>query len=99
MIWEGLGLHLKGVWDSLVCLLCTFRRFLTVFLVFEIALFSSIGLRWGPRDLLEKFWIDFGSILEGSGKVFGGFWKGLEGVWEDFGPYEQVVGRFWKCLA
>ena len=27
--------------------------------------------------LQEAFWIDFGSILEGSGKVFGGFWNGL----------------------
>ena len=50
--WEGLGLHLRGVWDSLGCLLCTLMRFLNVSLVFEIALFSSIGLRWGPRGLL-----------------------------------------------
>ena len=88
--WEGLGPHLRGVWDSLGCLLCTFRRFLSVSLVFEIALFSSIGLRWGPRGLLDQFWVDFG-----------GFWEVLEWILRDFGKF---LGRFSmsgppRCLA
>ena len=87
---EGLGPHLGGVWDSLGCLLCTFRRFLNVSLVFEIALFSSIGLRWGPRGLLDQFWM-----------VFGRFWEVFGWILGDFG---KVLGRFSmsgppRCLA
>ena len=63
--WEGLEPHLGGVWGSLGCRLCTHRRFLNVSLVFEIALFSSIGLRWGPRGLLARFRVDFERFWEG----------------------------------
>ena len=34
LIWEGLGLHLGGVWDGLGSLLGTFGRFWVAFLVF-----------------------------------------------------------------
>ena len=33
-IWEGLGLHLGGVWDGLGRPLGTFERFLVAFLIF-----------------------------------------------------------------
>ena len=72
-----------GVWDSLGCLLCTLRRFLNVSLVFEIALFSGIGLRWGPRGLLARFWVDLKPFGEGFGRVWGG-------LCDDFG---KVLGR------
>ena len=40
--------------------------------------------------------MDFGSILEGSGKVLGGFSEGLECFWMNFG---RLWERFWTCLA
>ena len=40
--------------------------------------------------------MDFGSILEGSGRVLGGFSEGLECFWMDFG---RLWERFWTCLA
>ena len=40
--------------------------------------------------------MDFGSILEGSGRGLGEFSEGLEGFWMDFGRFWE---RFWKCLA
>jgi hypothetical protein len=46
---------------------------------------SKMGSKRPFGSILEGFWKDFGD-------VWGGFWKDLE-------PYEQVVGRFWKCLA
>ena len=33
----------------------------------------------------RHFWMDFGSILRGSGKIFGRFWKGLRRNLEGFG--------------
>ena len=32
----------------------------------------------------EAFWSDFGSILEGSGRVWGGFWEGLGRILESW---------------
>ena len=80
--WEGLGPHLGGVWDSLGCLLCTLRRFLNVSLVFEIALFSSIGLRWGPRGLLARFRVDFERFCEGFWWVLERFRKEFRRIWD-----------------
>ena len=40
--------------------------------------------------------MDFGSILEGSGRVLGRFSEGLEDFWINFG---RLWERFWKCLA
>jgi len=76
------GPHLRGVWDSLGCLLCTFRRFLNVSLVFEIALFSSIGLRWGPRGLLARFRVDFERFWEGFWWVLERFGKEFRRMWD-----------------
>ena len=64
----------------------TFNRFLAVFLMFEIALFSSIGLRWGPRGLLDGFWLDFERFWEG-------FWKVLEGFGKEFGRIWDLMNR------
>ena len=41
----------------------------------------------------------FGSILEGSGKVWERFWEGLGKHLEDFTAFEQVLGRFWTSLT
>ena len=79
---ESLGPHLGGVWDSLGCLLCTLRRFLNVSLVFEIALFSSIGLRWGPRGLLARFRVDFERFWEGFWWVLERFGKEFRRMWD-----------------
>ena len=75
---EGLGLHLEGGWDGLGRLLATFGRFLVVLGMFWISLLSSIGLRWGPEGLLDRFW-------KGSGKILGGFGEDLGRVWAGFG--------------
>ena len=84
--WEGLGPHLGGVWGSLGCLLCTLRRFLNVSLVFEIALFSGIGLRWGPRGLLARFRVDFERFCEG-------FWWALERFRKEFRRIWDLMNR------
>ena len=80
--WEGLRSHLRGVWGSLGCLLRTFRRFLNVSLVFEIALFSSIGLSWGPRGLLARFRVDFERFCEGFWWVLERFRKEFRRIWD-----------------
>ena len=90
--WEALGLHLGGVGNGLGPLLGALGRLLAVFWSFKIELFPSIGPRWAPRGLLDRFWVDFGRISRGFGKVWGG-------IWEDFWFLEQIVGRFWKCLT
>ena len=81
-IWEGLGLHLGGVWDGLGRLLGTFGRFLAVLGVFYIILFSNMG-QHGPKmsskrplaSILGRFWKGLGRILEGFGKVLEDFLK------------------------
>ena len=72
-IWEGLGLHLEGVWDGLGRLLGTSGRFLAVFLVFKIEFFLNMGLQWPPRGLLDRFWVDLGRVWGGFRRIFGGF--------------------------
>ena len=81
-IWEGLGLHLGGVWDGLGRLLDTFGRFLAVFWVFQIILFSNMG-QHGPKmsskrplaSIFARFWKGLGRILGGFGKVLEHFLK------------------------
>ena len=90
--WEALGLHLGGVGNGLGPLLGALGRLLVVFWSFKIELFPSIGPRWAPRGLLDRFWVDLGRILGRFGKVLGR-------IWEDFWLFEQIVGRFWKCLT
>ena len=44
-----------------------------------------------------------GSILgrfgEGFGRIWGRFGRVWGRIWKDSGPFEQVMGRFWKCFA
>ena len=81
-----------GVWGRLGPPLGAFDNLLAVFWTFKIELLSSIGSKWAPKGLLDGF-----------GVALGGFWGGLGKVYkenlEDFGPFEHIVGRFWKCLA
>ena len=77
-IWEGLGLHLGGLWRVLECLLGALGRLLAVLGAFKIEPFSSMGPRWAPRGLLDRFW-------EGLGRVLGGFREILEGFGETLG--------------
>ena len=89
---EGLGLYLGGVWDRLGLPLGAFGRLLAAFWTFKIELFSRICPKWAPGGLLDGFWLALGRFWEGLGRVCGE-------IWEDFGPFEHTVGRFWKCLA
>ena len=89
---EGLGFYLGGVWGRLGPPFGAFGRHVAAFWTFKIELLSSIGLKWAPRGLLDGFWLALGRFWEGLGRVCGE-------IWEDFGPFEHTVGRFWKCLA
>ena len=72
-VWEGLGLHLGGVWAGLGPPLGAFGRLLAVLWTFKIELLSHIGPRWAPRGLLDGFWVDFGRGLKGFREDLGGF--------------------------
>ena len=74
LIWEGLGLHLGGVWDALERLAATFGRILTACWTFQIISFKTMG----QDGLQEAFWMAFGSIL-------GGFGENLDASWENLG--------------
>ena len=87
--WKGLARHfgrvLGGSWasfgqvlDGLGLLLGALGRLLAVFWMFKVELFSSMGPRWAPRGLLDRFWVDLGKDL-------GGFWKDLGRFREEFG--------------
>ena len=80
-IWEGLGLHLGGVWDGLGLFWRPLGGFLVVFLVFLIGLFSSIGLRWGPKGLLRRFGMDFGGFGGGFGQANTSIFQFLVVIW------------------
>ena len=91
-IWDGLGHHLGRVWDGLGPLLGAFCRHLAVFWPFKIKTFLSIGPRWAPIRLLDRFWLDLERIWWGFGKVFGRFGEEvgkilglLKKFWSDFG--------------
>ena len=73
-IWDGLGLHLRGVWDRLGRLLDALRRLLAGFGVFWACSKWDFCKALVQDRLQEATWIDLGSILEGF----------LEGFWEDF---------------
>ena len=68
--WDGLGLHLGGVWDALGSLLGTLGRLLAVLGAFKIQLLQTIGSRWAPKFLLDRFWVDLGRAWGGSGRVW-----------------------------
>ena len=82
--WEGLGPHLGRVWDGLGPLLGALGRLLAVFWTFKVELFSSMGPRWAPRGLLDRFWVDLGRDLGGFG--------------EDLGRFGEEFGRIWSVL-
>ena len=86
--WEGLGLHFGGGWDGLGPLLGALGRLLAAFWTFKFELFFSIGPRWAPRGLLDRFWVDFG-------RDSGGFWEDLGGFWKEFGMiFDSILERF-----
>ena len=89
--WEGLGLHLGGVWGGLGPLLAALGRHLLVLWVFKIQFFSSMGPTWAPKGLLGRFW-------DGLGRIWGGFGEGLGGNLEGLDVFWKVVGTFWKHL-
>ena len=74
-------LNLGGVWDVLNRLVATFIRILTVFWTFQIIFFKASV----QDELQEAFWMDFGSLWDGFGRVWGEIWK-------DLGPFRQVMG-------
>ena len=77
------------VWDGLGPLLGALGRLLAVFWAFKVELFSSMGPRWAPRGLLDRFWIDLGRDL-------GGSWEDLGRSGEEFG---RVRNKARWCLA
>ena len=84
-IWEGLGLYLGTVWAVFWALLGAFSPF---FECSKLIFFQP----WVQDGVQKAFWIDFGTILEGSGNILGTFSKGLAGFWIDF-------EGFWEGLA
>ena len=86
-----LGSILGGFGVALGRLLATFGRILLAFWAFKTISFSSVAPKWAPRGLLDGFWVAFGRFWE----VFGRVLNGLGRIW---GPFEQLVGRFWACL-
>ena len=92
LILEGVRLNLGRVWDALGSLVVTFGRILTLFWTFKIISCKNIGPRWAPRGLLDGFSVALGGSWDGLGRVCGGIWK-------DFGPFEQDMGRFGICLV
>ena len=81
-----------GVWDNLGPLLGTLGRFWVVLGGFEIELLSSIGPRWAPRGLLDRFGVPLGGVWEGFGEDLGGSWEDFsqfwDGFWRDLGKNE-----------
>ena len=89
----GRGLHLGRVWAGLGPLLGALGRFLTVIWAFKVELLYSIGPRWAPRGLLDRFGVDLGAFGEGFGRI-------LEASWALLGPFldssEQIMDVFDK---
>ena len=77
-IWEAVG----AVWGVFLALLAAFWPF-----------FCSSKLNflqaWGQDEVQKVFWVNFGWIFEGFGKILGRFWgsfgRFLEWFWFDFG--------------
>ena len=72
--WDGLGLHFGRLRDGLGPLVGALGRLLAVSWPFKIKLFFSIGPRWAPKCLLERF----ESILGGIREDLGGIWEDLQ---------------------
>ena len=89
-IWEGLGVHLGRVWDALGRLMATFSQFWAYFgriWAFFGRSKSYLFQAWVRNELQEAFWVDFGSLLKGLGKVLGGFGEGLGRNLEGLGSF------------
>ena len=54
-------------------------------------LFSMLAFGVVFKVLLEASGLDAGSILRGLGRILGGFWEGLGGIFER-------SGRFWSII-
>ena len=67
-IWEGLELHLGGLWDAPGSLLVAFGRLSGALGTFKTTLFPSIGPRLAPRGLRDRFGVDLEWIWEGFGR-------------------------------
>ena len=78
-----------GVGEALGRLLGTLGRLLAVLGAFKIQLLQTIGSRWAPRDLLDRFWVDLG-------RAWGGFGRGLG---KDLDDFEKTCSRLWTPLA
>ena len=87
-IWGGFGTVLGLFW----ALLGAFGPFFRCSKINFFQTCASMGPRWAPRGLWDRFWADFSWI-------WGRFGKGLERNLEEFWAFEQVMGRFGKCLA
>ena len=53
-----------GVWGRLGSSLAAFGRLLAVFWAFKTELLSSIGSKWVPRGLLDRFGVALGGFGE-----------------------------------
>ena len=65
-IWKGLGSLWAGFWSLLGAFCLPFRR--SNRYLFKVLV---------QNDLQKAFWMDFGLLLAGFGKVLGGFWEGF----------------------
>ena len=86
-IWERFG----TVWAVFWALLGAFSPF---FWCSKLIFFQP----WVQDGVQEAFWIDFGSILEGSGSIWGTFSKGLAGFWIDFEGFWEGLADFVQIL-
>ena len=91
---RGLGRVLGEVW----------RLWRPSWAVLE-SLFSMLAFGVVFKVLLEASGLDAGSILRGLGRILGGFWEGLRGIFERSGrfwsiiDYSQWLGCFWLIFA
>ena len=92
----GFGRVLDSIWEGFGTVQALFWALLGAFGSFFWCSKSCFVPAWAQDGVQEAFWIDFGSISEGSGRILRGFLEGLQGLWIDFGRSWE---RFWKCLA
>ena len=87
--WEGLGLHLGGVWASLGRLVGALGGFLAVFWAFKFKLCARIAPTWAPRGLLDRFWHHLGGSWEGFERILALFERDFGGFLHKF----YMIGR------
>ena len=74
------GSVLDSIWDGFGTVLGLFWALSAVFWTFKTKLFLSIGPRWAPRGLLDRFWVDLGKDLGRFCEDLGRFWEGLGSI-------------------